>query len=60
MTAGPCSACGAALSPGARFCHRCGTAVAAGAAGGPVAAAGMVSVPEQRSFSSSLPWAVAG
>ncbi len=59
MTTGPCSACGAALSPGARFCHRCGTPVAAGASGA-VGAPATVSAPEQRSFSSSLPWAVAG
>ena len=26
-----CAGCGAELSPGAKFCHRCGTAVAAGA-----------------------------
>jgi hypothetical protein len=35
------------LRPGARFCHRCGTV-----AGGEAA-------PDQRSFSSALPWAVA-
>lgn len=62
MVTGPCSACGATLSPGARFCHRCGSPVAAGAAGagGAVSAPGPVGVPDQRSFSSSLPWAVAG
>ncbi len=42
-----CANCGASLRPGAKFCHRCGTP--AGAEGGS----------EQRSFSSSLPWAVA-
>lgn len=49
MSVGKCTACGAPLSAGARFCHRCGTAVGASAA------------PESdvRSFSSSLPWAVA-
>jgi zinc ribbon protein len=62
MIAGPCSACGAALSPGARFCHRCGTPVAsvAGAAAGVGGAPAPVGVHDQRSFSSSLPWAVAG
>lgn len=50
MSAGPCTSCGAALSPGARFCHRCGTAVGVSAP----------AVAEPRSFSSSLPWAVAG
>lgn len=50
MSAGPCASCGATLSPGARFCHRCGTAL-----GGSATAAA-----QPRSFSSSLPWAVAG
>ena len=49
VSAAPCAACGASLTPGARFCHRCGT---------PVAAPGSAGV-EPRSFSSSLPWAVA-
>ena len=44
-----CAACGAQLSPGARFCHRCGTPAGAPAAAGA----------EPKSFSSSLPWAVA-
>jgi hypothetical protein len=59
MATGPCSACGTTLSPGARFCHRCGTPVAA-AGGGGGGAPGTVGIPEQRSFSASLPWAVAG
>lgn len=42
-----CGACDAPLSPGAKFCHRCGT---------PAGAAGRN---DQRSFSSALPWAVA-
>jgi hypothetical protein len=42
-----CAACGASLRPGAKFCHRCGTP------------AGAEGAPEQRSFSSALPWAVA-
>jgi hypothetical protein len=46
-----CGACGAALTPGAKFCHRCGTP--AGASGGGTGA------PEQRGFSSALPWSVA-
>ena len=44
-----CAACGSALTPAAKFCHRCGTAVGA--------------IPprvEQRGFSAALPWAVAG
>jgi hypothetical protein len=43
-----CGGCGAPLTPGAKFCHRCGTP------------AGAESALDQRSFSSSLPWAVAG
>lgn len=43
-----CSSCGAALSPGARFCHACGTS-SAGAAGA-----------SARSHTGSVPWVVAG
>lgn len=43
-----CAACGAPLTPGAKFCHRCGTAAGAD---GPVT---------QHSFASGVPWAVAG
>jgi len=42
-----CGACAAPLSPGAKFCHRCGTA------------AGTGGVLEQRGFSAALPWGVA-
>jgi hypothetical protein len=42
-----CAACGAPLTPGARFCHRCGTPAGADAPAG------------QRSLSSVLPWYVA-
>src|SRR6476661_206327 len=41
-----CAACSAELSAGAKFCHRCGTAVGAAA-------------PVRESKSSSLPWIVA-
>jgi len=41
-----CAACSADLSAGAKFCHRCGTAVGAAA-------------PARESKSSSLPWIVA-
>jgi hypothetical protein len=44
-----CAGCGSALSPGARFCHRCGTAVGAAAPRGA----------EQRGGAAALPWAVA-
>jgi hypothetical protein len=49
VASAPCGACGASLSPGAKYCHRCGTAVGAAT----TAAA------DPRSFSSSLPWAIA-
>ena len=42
-----CATCSASLTPGARFCHRCGTP-----AGAPSAAS-------SRGFASALPWAVA-
>lgn len=45
---GVCGGCRSLLSPGARFCHRCGTA----AGSQPIAA-------EPRSAASALPWAVA-
>lgn len=48
-----CAGCGAALSPGARFCHRCGTPAGAGAA------AASPTVPAPRGFAAALPWAVA-
>jgi hypothetical protein len=48
LVAANCAACGATLSPGAKFCHRCGTPAGADA---PVT---------QNSFASGLPWAVAG
>jgi hypothetical protein len=42
-----CATCAAALTPGARFCHRCGTP------------AGAPSSARSRGFASALPWAVA-
>ena len=41
-----CASCAAELSPGARFCHRCGTAVGS-------------SVPIRESKTNALPWIVA-
>jgi hypothetical protein len=49
LASADCAACGAPLRPGAKFCHRCGTAAGAAAA----------AAPEQRSFSAALPWGVA-
>jgi double zinc ribbon protein len=48
-----CASCGGALTPGAKFCHRCGAPAGAGA---PAAAA---APPDQRSSSNALPWSVA-
>jgi hypothetical protein len=42
-----CRDCGAPLTPGARFCHRCGAAAGAGMQG-------------NRGLSGALPWAIAG
>ena len=42
-----CATCSAGLTPGARFCHRCGTP------------AGAPSSARSRGFASALPWAVA-
>lgn len=47
LTGVTCATCSASLTPGARFCHRCGTP-----AGAPSAA-------RARGFASALPWAVA-
>jgi zinc-ribbon domain len=58
MSSAFCAACGAQLTPGARFCHRCGQAVgeAVFAAGAPVPPA--LSAPSASS-NQTLPWAVA-
>jgi hypothetical protein len=56
LAARPCSSCGSVLSPGARFCHRCGTP-AAGAVqpvAAPAARQPLASVPPDR-----LPWIAA-
>jgi zinc ribbon protein len=50
---GFCAACGAALSAGARFCHRCGTPVGQGA---PVITP---SAPVKSTNANTLPWAIA-
>ncbi|MEO6528874.1 MAG: zinc ribbon domain-containing protein, partial [Gemmatimonadaceae bacterium] len=42
-----CATCSAALTPGARFCHRCGTP------------AGATAAAPSRGFANALPWAVA-
>lgn len=48
----PCPGCGEHLTPGSKFCHRCGVAAGAGA----------VHVPASKgaTLGSTLPWAVAG
>jgi hypothetical protein len=45
-----CGACGASLTPGAKFCHRCGT---------PANAQSSSPGRDQRAFSAALPWGVA-
>ena len=56
-----CTACGVALTPGSKFCHECGTAVAAVAAqprgGARARTSAAVSAPRQ---SSNLPWILVG
>ena len=53
-----CAACNASLSPGARFCHRCGKPIAATPASAtPPVMTGLAPTP--RTFASSLPWGVA-
>jgi hypothetical protein len=56
MSSAFCAACGAQLSTGARFCHRCGQAV-----GDAVIASGTPSAPATRAQApnQTLPWAVA-
>jgi hypothetical protein len=43
-----CASCATILTPGAKFCHRCGTA------------AGAMGAPRPDATSSTLPWAIAG
>lgn len=50
-----CAGCGTALTPGAHFCHRCGTAV-----GELRPQLGGSHAPDGAGFSAALPWAVAG
>jgi hypothetical protein len=45
-----CGACGATLTPGAKFCHRCGT---------PTNAQSSSPGRDQRGFSAALPWGLA-
>ncbi len=56
VSAGFCAACGASLSAGGRFCHRCGTPVGQGL---PIARPAASGSAGQGSAASVLPWAVA-
>lgn len=47
LSGATCATCAAALTPGSRFCHRCGTPAGAAPAGGP------------RGLGAVIPWAVA-
>jgi hypothetical protein len=51
-----CAGCDASLSPGARFCHRCGEPAGAVAASPP---SGVGASPARAGIAYSLPWAVA-
>lgn len=55
LSGAACGECGASLAPGAKFCHRCGTAVGSGRPAG----ADRSTDADERSFSSALPWSVA-
>lgn len=46
-----CAACGTALTPGAKFCHRCGATAGAGASAAAATGGG--------GFAAALPWTVA-
>ena len=61
MSSAFCAACGAPLTPGARFCHRCGQAVseAVYAAGAPATSGGAAPASSVESSNQILPWAVA-
>lgn len=48
LGAANCAACGAPLTPGAKFCHRCGTP------------AGTEAPADARGMNTALPWAIAG
>ena len=52
LTVTTCGNCTAALTAGAKFCHRCGTAVGATRTSAPIAS-------QERGFGAALPWAVA-
>jgi len=57
MSSAFCAACGAQLTPGAKFCHRCGQTV-----GEPVLAAGaptLTATARPQQTNQTLPWAVA-
>lgn len=58
MTSAFCAACGAPLSPGARFCHRCGQAAGEAVLSGGAPTAGGTPVRAQAP-NQTLPWAVA-
>lgn len=51
LNGAPCAGCGEHLTPGSKFCHRCGVAAGVGAA---------PARPRGTGLGSTLPWAVAG
>ncbi|MGI9091787.1 MAG: zinc ribbon domain-containing protein [Gemmatimonadaceae bacterium] len=56
----PCAGCGEHLTPGSKFCHRCGVAAGVGSVAGVGAAAKPSSPSRVAGLGSTLPWAVAG
>ena len=58
MSSAFCASCGAPLSPGARFCHRCGQAAGEAVLSGGAPTPGVASVRAQAP-NQTLPWAVA-
>lgn len=62
LTGALCAGCGSALTPGAKFCHRCGTAVGSGGSGPVLAGAGGGAgggTAAGRAHGDWLPWGVA-
>ena len=55
-----CSACRVPLTPGAKFCHRCGTPAGAAGATGAATTPTTTAHSESSGFPAALPWAVAG
>ena len=55
LTGAQCASCRAALTPGAKFCHRCGTAAGSAPTGGPATTTRTA----DRGLAAALPWGFA-